>query len=161
MSPGIPQLLVRTETGQLLRPITPNAACIVLENRSNTCKIEPRQSGVTTVPAWRGSFALLCILGSASSAVAQRPDNFLQIFETIAQSAPMHSAQAQPERQDQDPIGQRSAYAVSGVALGATVQFDSPAFKQYKCSPSDQFEGFIRSEPVFPMAYSPYGAKLH
>ena len=55
----------------------------------------------------------------------------------------MHSAQAQSERQDQDPIGvQRSAYAVSGVALGATVQFDRPAFKQYECSPSDQFEGF-------------------
>jgi hypothetical protein len=95
------------------------------------------------VRAWRGSFALLCILGSASSAVAQRRDNFLQIFETIAQFAPMHSAQAQSERQDQDPIGvQRSAYAVSGVALGATVQFDRPAFKQYECSPSDQFEGF-------------------
>jgi hypothetical protein len=55
----------------------------------------------------------------------------------------MHAAQAQPERQDPDPIGvQRSAYAVSGVVLGATVQFDSSAFRDYKCSPSDQFDEF-------------------
>jgi hypothetical protein len=176
--------------------------------------------------AWR-SFALLCILGSASSALAQRPDDFRRTFLTIAQSAPVHAAQAQLERQDVDQIGvQSSAYAVSGMVLGATVQFDSSAFKQYKCSPSDQFDGFTwcqkssqekerrgkfsstysilhsrggvavyidrylepasaqgkprttfdsiratsvrrhesrecRSEPVFPMAYSPYGAKLN
>jgi len=55
----------------------------------------------------------------------------------------VYAAQAQPERQDPDPIGvQSSAYAVSAVVLGATVQFDSSAFKEYKCTPSDQFEGF-------------------
>jgi hypothetical protein len=95
------------------------------------------------VPAWRGSFALLCILVSASSALAQRPDDFRRTFVTVAQSAPVHAAQAQLERQDLDPIGaQSSAYAVSGVVLGATVQFDSSAFKEYKCTPSDQFDGF-------------------
>jgi hypothetical protein len=95
------------------------------------------------VPAWRGSFALLCILGSASSALAQRPDDFRRTFLTVAQSAPVRAAQAQLERQDLDPVGVRSsAYAVSGVVLGATVQFDSPAFKDYKCTPSDQFDGF-------------------
>jgi hypothetical protein len=31
---------------------------------------------------------------------------------------------------------------VSGVVLGSTVQFDSSAFKEYKCTPSDQFDGF-------------------
>ena len=62
---------------------------------------------------------------------------------TVAQSAPVHSAQAQLERQDRDPVGVRSsAYAVSGVVLGSTVQFDSSAFKEYKCTPSDQFDGF-------------------
>jgi hypothetical protein len=92
--------------------------------------------------AWR-SFAILCILGSASSALAQRPDDFRRTFLTIAQSAPVHAAQAQLERQGVDQIGvQSSAYAVSGMVLGATVQFDSSAFKQYKCSPSDQFDGF-------------------
>ena len=114
-----------------------------IENHSDACKIRAEaRSGVTTVPAWWGSFALLCILGSASSALAQRPDDFRRTLVTIAQSAPMPAAQAQPERQE-DRIGvQRSAYAVSGVVLGATVQFDSSAFRDYKCSPSDQFDGF-------------------
>jgi len=115
-----------------------------IENHSDACKIRAEaRSGVTTVPAWWGSFALLCILGSASSALAQRPDDFRRTLVTIAQSAPVHAAQAQSERQDPDPIGvQSSAYAVSGVVLGATVQFDSSACKEYKCTPSDQFDGF-------------------
>src|SRR3989442_12171548 len=54
----------------------------------------------------------------------------------------MPAAQAQPERQEERIGVQRSAYAVSGVVLGATVQFDSSAFRDYKCSPSDQFDGF-------------------
>jgi hypothetical protein len=63
------------------------------------------------VPTWRGSLALLCLLlGSASSALAQRPD--------------------------------KPAYAVSGLALGARVEFDSSAYREYKCGPSDQFDGF-------------------
>jgi hypothetical protein len=33
-------------------------------------------------------------------------------------------------------------YAVSGLALGARVQFDSSAYREYKCGPSDQFDGF-------------------
>jgi hypothetical protein len=95
------------------------------------------------VPAWRGSFALLCILATASSALAQRPDDLRRTFVTVAQSAPVHAAQAQLERQDLDPVGvPRSAYAVSGVVLGSTVQFDSSVFKDYKCNPSDQFDGF-------------------
>jgi hypothetical protein len=115
-----------------------------IENRSDACKIgAAAQSGVTTVPAWRGSFALLCILATASSALAQRPDDLRRTFVTVAQSALVHAAQAQLERQDLDPVGvPRSAYAVSGVVLGSTVQFDSSVFKDYKCNPSDQFDGF-------------------
>lgn len=117
---------------------------ISIENRSAACKIRAAaRLGVTTVPAWRGSFALVCIVGSASSALAQGRDDFRRTFETIAQSAPMRAAQAEPERQNPDPIGvQRPDYAVSGVVLGATVQYDSSAFKEYKCTPSDQFDGF-------------------
>src|SRR5262249_18118485 len=112
------------------------------------CKIKAAaQLGVTAVSAWRGSFALLCIFGSASSALAQRPDDFRRTFLTVAQSAPVRAAQAQLERQDLDPVhAQSSAYAVSGVVLGATVQFDGPAFKDYKCTPSDQFDGFTWCE---------------
>ena len=63
------------------------------------------------MPIRRGSLALLCLLlGSASSALAQRPD--------------------------------KPAYAVSGLALGARVQFDSSTYREYKCGPSDQFHGF-------------------
>ena len=52
-----------------------------IENHSDACKIRAEaRSGVTTVPAWWGSFALLCILGSASSALAQRPDDFRRTF---------------------------------------------------------------------------------
>jgi hypothetical protein len=33
-------------------------------------------------------------------------------------------------------------YAVSGLAVGARIQFGSPAYREYKCGPSDQFDGF-------------------
>jgi hypothetical protein len=100
------------------------------------------QSGATTARAWPRPFALLCLLASASPALAQRPDDFLRTFGTVAQSGTVHVAQAQLERQDPQPIGDRSsAYAVSGVVLGAT-KFGSSAYREYKCGPSDQFDGF-------------------
>jgi hypothetical protein len=41
------------------------------------------------------------------------------------------------------PTGrQRSVYAVDGVPLGATVRSKSSAYREYKCRPSDQFDGF-------------------
>jgi hypothetical protein len=145
----------------------------------------------TTVPLRRGSFALLCLLGSASSALAQGPDDFLRTFGAITQPATVQATQAawaeltseeagcindalyqqggsvealiqrgvlpsdprlakersncqkQSERQEPQPTGsQRSVYAVDGVALGATVQSKSSAYREYKCRPSDQFDGF-------------------
>jgi hypothetical protein len=33
-------------------------------------------------------------------------------------------------------------YTVSGLALGERVQFDSSAYREYGCGPSDQFDGF-------------------
>ncbi len=42
----------------------------------------------------------------------------------------------------QSPGSQISIYAVEGLALGARVPFDSSAYREYKCSPSDQFDGF-------------------
>jgi hypothetical protein len=38
--------------------------------------------------------------------------------------------------------GNLSTYAIEGVALGARIPFDSSAYREYKCSPSDQFEAF-------------------
>src|SRR5262249_15776328 len=92
---------------------------------------------------WPGPFALLCLLASASPALAQRPDDFRWTSGTIAQPVTVHVAQAQLERQDPQPIGDgRWTYAVSGVVLGATVKFGSSAYREYKCGPSDQFDGF-------------------
>jgi hypothetical protein len=70
------------------------------------------------VPIRWGSFALLWLLGSVLSALAQRADDFPRTGS------------------------QNTAYAVRGVTLGATVQFDSSAYREYKCGPSDQFDGF-------------------
>jgi hypothetical protein len=143
------------------------------------------------VPPRRGSFALLCLLGSASSVLAQGPDDFLRTFGSITQSATVQATQdawaklpskevgcindvlhqqggsvealiqrgvlpsdprlanersncqKQTERQEPQPTGgQRPVYTVSGVALGATVPFGSSAYREYKCGPSDQFDGF-------------------
>ena len=143
------------------------------------------------MPTWRGSVALLSLLGSALSALAQGPDDFLRTFGTTVQPATVQATQAawaelpseevgcinnalyqqggsvealiqrgvlpsdprlanarsncqnQFERQDPQPTGgQSSAYAVSDVALGATVKFGSSAYKENKCAPSDQFNGF-------------------
>jgi len=143
------------------------------------------------VPLPRGSFALLCLLGSASSALAQGPDDFLRTFGAMTQPATVQATQAawaklpskeagcindalyqqggsvealiqrgvlpsdprlakersncrkQSERQEPQPTGsQRSVYAVDGVPLGATVQSESSAYREYKCGPSDQFDGF-------------------
>src|SRR5215471_10201498 len=181
------------------------------------------EQGGTTVPLRRGSFALLCLLGSASSVPAQRPDGFLRTFGTIAQSATVQATQAawaklpseeaacindalyqqggsvealiqrgvmpsdpglanersncqkQSERQELQPTGsQRSVYAVGGVALGATVQSGSAGYREYKCAPSDQFDGFTwcqktrkgkerrgRFNAIYSILHSPDGAAVY
>ena len=175
------------------------------------------------MPPWRGSFALLCLLGSASLALAQRPDDFLRTFGTIAQSATVQATQAawaklpseeaacvndalyqqggsvealiqrgvmpsdprlanersncqkQSERQELQPTGsQRSVYAVGGVALGATVQSGISGYREYKCGPSDQFDGFTwcqktrkgkerrgKFNAIYSILHSPDGAAVY
>ena len=46
------------------------------------------------MPLRRGSFALLCLLGSASSVTPQGPDDFLRTFGTIMQPATVQATQA-------------------------------------------------------------------
>ena len=42
-----------------------------------------------------------------------------------------------------DPTAsQVPTYVVEGIALGSKVKADSSAYREYKCGPSDQFEGF-------------------
>jgi hypothetical protein len=51
--------------------------------------------------------------------------------------------------QEPQPTGsQSSAYAVGGVSLGATVQSESSAYREYKCGPSDQFDGFTWCQKI-------------
>jgi hypothetical protein len=45
------------------------------------------------LPPWGGSFALLCLLGSAASVLAQGPDEFLRTFGTITQPATVQTTQ--------------------------------------------------------------------
>jgi len=40
----------------------------------------------------------------------------------------------------QSPSGSR--YVVAGLGLGSRIQFDSSDYREYKCNPSDQFDGF-------------------
>jgi hypothetical protein len=49
------------------------------------------------------------------------------------------SAQIRPG----DPIGSPvPAYAVEGLSLGSRVKLDSAMYREYKCGPSEQFDGF-------------------
>jgi hypothetical protein len=42
-----------------------------------------------------------------------------------------------------DPLAsQVPTYAVEGIALGSRVKFDSSIYREYKCGPSEQFDGF-------------------
>jgi hypothetical protein len=40
------------------------------------------------------------------------------------------------------PPGQSSPYIVDGLALGSKVRFESEAYSQYDCKPSEKFPGF-------------------
>ena len=70
------------------------------------------------MPRWLGVLALLSAGGSL--ALAQAPGD-----------------SGRTPGGPQDPV-----YAVGGLTLGARVPFDSAAYREYKCGPSDQFDGF-------------------
>jgi hypothetical protein len=39
-------------------------------------------------------------------------------------------------------VAEPTQYIVDGLAVGTQLSFNSPSYREYKCSPSDQFEGF-------------------
>src|SRR5438445_9331286 len=55
------------------------------------------------------------------------------------------AADAQPRQRDQvtAPAAPSTAapYTVEGIALGTRIKSDGPIIRDYKCSPSDQFNG--------------------
>src|SRR6478752_4733193 len=53
---------------------------------------------------------------------------------------------AQNLRQDASPLARPdsnpSVYSVAGLSLGSRLRFDSAAYRDYQCDPSEQFDGF-------------------
>ena len=68
--------------------------------------------GRDAVLRWLGVLAAICLLAGMSTSFGQSPNE------------------------------QISIYALNGLALGARIPFDSSTYREYKCSPSDQFDGF-------------------
>ena len=91
----------------------------MLESCSEACKNRCGTSeGCTNegrIVRIRGLFAVLCLLASTPGAFAQ-----------------IATAQT----------GQVSAYSVDGLALGERVQPNNAGYREYKCGPSHQFDGF-------------------
>ena len=47
-----------------------------------------------------------------------------------------------------DQSSAQTKYAVDGLALGSRVKPDSAAYREYKCSPSEQFDGFMWCQKI-------------
>src|SRR5512132_166642 len=82
------------------------------KNRCGTSEGCTREGRIVRI---RGLFAVLCLLASTPGAFAQ-----------------IATAQT----------GQVSAYSVDGLALGERVQPNNAGYREYKCGPSHQFDGF-------------------
>src|SRR5258708_20088883 len=113
--------------------------------------------GRNAVSRWLGILVPLVMLAGTSTAFAQSRNDLTRTF-SIPQR-PSVQAATRPEWSkispleigdsrigsirsncQQSPSGSR--YVVAGLALGSRVQFDSSDYREYKCSPSDQFDGF-------------------
>jgi hypothetical protein len=64
-------------------------------------------------------------------------------FETLIQRGVMPSdPKIRDIRSDCQQLPSASKYVVAGLGLGSRVQLDSSDYREYKCSPSEQFDGF-------------------
>src|SRR6266481_5832103 len=64
-------------------------------------------------------------------------------IETLIQRGVMPSdPKIRDIRSDCQQLPSGSKYVVAGLSLGSRVQFDSSDYREYKCSPSEQFDGF-------------------
>ena len=82
---------------------------------------------------WSGIVALACLLAGMTTSTAQTSTDHPRTFG-------VHS----PAKQ-RDPHSNRDPghlYSVAGLPLGSRVQFDSADYREYKCSPSEQFAGY-------------------
>jgi hypothetical protein len=85
------------------------------------------------------------------------------------------NCQEQFKRQEPQPTGtQKSVYAVGGVTIGTTVRSESSAYREYKCVPSDQFDGFTWCQKtrkgkerrgnfsaIYSILHSPHGVAVY
>src|SRR5215467_1568234 len=85
------------------------------------------------------------------------------------------NCQEQFKRQEPQATGtQKPVYAVGGVTIGATLRPESSAYREYKCVPSDQFDGFTWCQKtrkgkerrgnfsaIYSILHSPHGVAVY
>ena len=76
---------------------------------------------------WSGMVVLACLLAGTPTSIAQNSNDQ---SGTFGASRPAQQA------------GPGHLYSVAGLPLGSRVQFNSTDFREYKCSPSEQFAGY-------------------
>src|SRR5206468_1971106 len=69
-----------------------------------------------------------------------------RIFICIIQLLTFSSAFAQNVNLSGSHSGTIIPYIVDGLALGARIEFESPTYQAYRCSPSEQFSEFTRCQ---------------
>jgi hypothetical protein len=84
---------------------------------------------------WAGMVALACLLTGTSTAIAQTSNGHPRSFDVPQALAQATTRPAQQSRSVQ-------VYSVAGLPLGSRVQFESADYREYKCSPSEQFAGY-------------------
>jgi hypothetical protein len=116
------------------------------------------------VPKQFGVLAAVCLLCGASATITQSADHFVRKFETVAEPT---------WREAVHPVVPAPTYAIEGLALGSRLELDSSAYREYKCTPSDQFDGFTwcqkwrrestrgSPEAKYSILYSPDGTLVY
>ena len=84
---------------------------------------------------WSGMVALACLLAGTPTSTAQN--------STITRGRlALHKVPQPSTTRPAQQSGPGHLYSVAGLPLGSRVQFDSADYREYKCSPSEQFAGY-------------------
>ena len=89
-----------------------------------------------------------------SNSVPSRPRNYMERFPTarrcfficVVQLMAAGGAFAENARTPLPDAAATSPYVVDGLALGARVDFETPPYRGYQCSPSELFPDFMRCQ---------------
>jgi hypothetical protein len=82
-----------------------------------------------------GTVAAICLLGGTTTLFAQSAYQY-------STTGILRGAVAEATTRRAPDARTTPIYGVSGLRLGSKVQFDSSDYREYKCGPSDQFDGF-------------------